>query len=198
MFLFLCRLLWILHISCVTAVVCCVFLKNFAWEICAAVHNWFTRACSMFNRCVRPSPLLVGWPTNWVTEKSLLSKVSRITGQGLFQNVKTVPLIFKFSHVNSVHCEVRVPSLILDINQFIHNNNITCRKQSTVPLRHILTVHTHRRRSVEWVGKASLKIYLSSTSFFQIIPFFRFLDPIMSSLTHRGKKHKIGLSLIMS
>ena len=116
----------------------------------------------------------------------------------LFQNVKTVPLIVKSSHVNSVQCEVRVFLIILDINQFIHNNDITCRKQSTVPLRHILTVHTHRRRSVEWVGKASLKIYLSSTSFFQIIPFFRFLDPIMSSLTHRGKKHKIGLSLIMS
>ena len=167
MFLFLCRLLWTLHISCVTAVVSCVFLKNFAWEICAAVHNWFTRACSMFNRCVRPSPLLVGWPTNWVTEKSLLSKV-----MCLFQNVKTVPLIVKFSHVNSVQCEVRVSSIILHINQFIHNNDITCRKQSTVPLRNILTVHTHRRRSVEWLGKASLKIYLSSTSFFQIIPFF--------------------------
>lgn len=166
MFLFLCRLLWTLHISCVTAVAC-VFLKNFAWEICAAVHNWFIRACSMFNRCVRPSPLLVGWPTNWVTGKSLLSKA-----MCLFQNVTTVPLVVKSSHVNSVQCGVRVSLIILDINQFIHNNDITCRKQSTVPLRHILTVHTHRRRSVEWVGKASLKIYLSSTSFFQIILFF--------------------------
>ena len=116
----------------------------------------------------------------------------------LFQNVKTVPLIVKFSHVNSVQCEVRVSSIILHINQFIHNNNITCRKQSTVPLRNILTVHTHRRRSVEWVGKASLKIF----KFYPLIPnhsfFLRFLDPIVSSLTHRGKKQKVRLSLIMS
>ena len=84
----------------------------------------------------------------------------------LFQNVKTVPLIVKFSHVNSVQCEVRVSSIILHINQFIHNNDITCRKQSTVPLRNILTVHTHRRRSVEWVGKASLKIF----KFYPLIP----------------------------
>ena len=84
----------------------------------------------------------------------------------LFQNVKTVPLIVKSSHVNSVQCEVGVSLIILDINQFIHNNDITCRKQSTVLLRHILTVHTHRRRSVEWVGKACLKIF----KFYPLIP----------------------------
>ena len=103
----------------------------------------------------------------------------------LFQNVKTVPLIDMFSHVKSVQCEATVSSIILDINQFIHNNDTTCRRQSTVPLRHILTMHTHRRRSVEWVGKASLKIF----KFYPLIP---------NHSLHTGEKHKIRLSLIMS
>ena len=39
---------------------------------------------------------------------------------------------------------------------------------------------------------------LSSTPSSQIIPFFSFLDPIVSSFIYREKKQKVRLSLIMS